>query len=299
MFEKMESSDFVNREHLGDYLEVEFDAYADDKGANEVETVKAAIHYYHNGEGDNIILLHGIGQSLYTWRRNFEVLIEKYSVYALDLPGHGYSSKPHISYSVEEFALAIEAFMDKLNIEKASFVAMGESAGYLLDFAEHNPDMVEKMIFVSPVINSHGGGILKSKVLNSVLGSISNKMTVTPQTIRAILEDCYFDRTLITNKVVEEYHNFFIEKEQKIIYKLCMANYDDEDTIAAAYTIKKPALVIFGNDDKITGGKDSDFKRISLENANMLNVRNCGYFVHEEKPEKANEAILEFLKYKR
>lgn len=299
MFEKMETDTFVNREHLGEYTEIEFETFVDNKGVEEMEKIKAALHYYKNGEGEPIILLHGIGQSLYTWRNNFEVLMEKHRVYALDLPGHGFSSKPHMAFSVEEFALALESFMDKLEIKQASFVAMGESAGYLLDFAEHNPESVNKLIFISPVLHSLGGGMLKSRVLNSVFGSLATKFSVNFQALKAVLDDCYFDRTLVTKAVVQEYLNFFTDKEQKVIYKLCMANYDDEDVVSAAYTIKKPSLVIFGNDDKITGGKDSDFKRISLENANMLNVRNCGYLVHEEKYDKVNEAILEFLKYKR
>jgi alpha-beta hydrolase superfamily lysophospholipase len=120
----MNKEHFLNREHSGEYTEVEFDTYITNKGKEEVLDIVTNIHYYEAGEGEPLILVHGIGQNSYTWRNIFYQLAKDFHVYAIDLPGHGFSGKPEISYTVEEFALAIEAFMNVKKIVSASFCAL-------------------------------------------------------------------------------------------------------------------------------------------------------------------------------
>ena len=72
---------FVNSEQVGDYVSVIMPA-ADGGEGEEIR-----IHYLEAGVGEPLLLIHGIGQSLYTWRRIFSDLSENYRVIALDLPG--------------------------------------------------------------------------------------------------------------------------------------------------------------------------------------------------------------------
>ena len=59
-------------------------------------------HYIAVGKGPPLILLHGLGASLITWRDNLEALSKNFRVYALDLPGHGDSDKPlDFDYSIK------------------------------------------------------------------------------------------------------------------------------------------------------------------------------------------------------
>ena len=51
-------------------------------------------HYVAAGEGEPLLLLHGLGASLMAWALNIEPLSQKFSVYAIDIPGHGDSEKP-------------------------------------------------------------------------------------------------------------------------------------------------------------------------------------------------------------
>ncbi len=297
MFEQIGRKSFLNREHTGEYVEIEFDTYVDSKGKEEVLDVVMPIHYYEAGEGDPLILVHGIGQSSYTWRKNFDELKESFHVFAIDLPGHGFSGKPEISYSVEEFALSIEAFMNANQIISASFCAFGEAAAYVLDFAIHNPERTKGIILISPVL-SGGGGLLKGRGLNSVFGAAASRMMVNPQVVRSVLEECYFDRTLVTEEVVGEYYNGMADRDFKAITRMCMGNYFDEEVISNTYGVKNPVLIVIASDDKITGGRNSEFLTLGFENGSLLDVRNCGYLVHEEKPEKVDQAIKTFLRAK-
>ena len=59
-----------------------------------VEVAGRAIRYLTRGEGGTpVILIHGFGGDLNNWLFNHEALAAKRVVHALDLPGHGSSSK--------------------------------------------------------------------------------------------------------------------------------------------------------------------------------------------------------------
>src|SRR5689334_15561788 len=57
----------------------------------EVDGVK--VHYVQAGTGKDLVLLHGIGASVFIWRFLFPLLQDRYRVTAVDLPGFGRSAK--------------------------------------------------------------------------------------------------------------------------------------------------------------------------------------------------------------
>jgi len=88
----------------------------------------ARIHYKSYGKGrDALVLIHGWGGNIDSWRDQIPELAKRNRVMALDLPGHGESDKPEISYSMDLFANAIDAVMRDAKVERA--VVIGHSMG--------------------------------------------------------------------------------------------------------------------------------------------------------------------------
>jgi pimeloyl-ACP methyl ester carboxylesterase len=66
------------------------------------------------GKGDTtLLLLHGYGESLTTWRAIFDRLAGRSKVIAIDLPGFGGSAKPDTSYSLSAMTDRLSSFMDR------------------------------------------------------------------------------------------------------------------------------------------------------------------------------------------
>ncbi|MEE8443686.1 MAG: alpha/beta fold hydrolase [Dehalococcoidia bacterium] len=105
-------------------------------------------HYIAAGEGQPLVLLHGLGASVVAWRRNIPALTERYAVYAPDLPGHGESAKPDIKYSLETGTRFTLEFITALRLERV--VLVGNSLGGLLALATalRNPDRVQALVLV-------------------------------------------------------------------------------------------------------------------------------------------------------
>ena len=80
MIKAVKIKDVINRESLGEKQRVIFNTIVgeNEEGQPEIAQVEANIHYYERGEGSNVILmLHGPGQSLYTYRNNFDALAKR------------------------------------------------------------------------------------------------------------------------------------------------------------------------------------------------------------------------------
>ena len=131
---------FINSKQMGSFVDVRFDIVGEHKHGKQSHTFEASIHYLDKGKGVPLVLVHGIGQSLYTWFKNIDYFVGKgYRVIALDLAGFGYSSHPNIYYTVEESVIILKVFLEKLNIEKAHFVGFSTGALSVVSLAHEHP----------------------------------------------------------------------------------------------------------------------------------------------------------------
>ena len=294
MLKHIGKNEFQNRETLGQYADIAFDTYVEMGGGKEsVETVNGRVHYFEKGEGEAVLLLHGLCQSLYTFRNNIGDLAEHYRVLAVDLPGQGYSDCLDMTYSIAEYALAMKAFADALGIEKLSIVGFGQACAYGLEFAEYNKDMVDKIVMINPgafAATDYPG----AKGIASGLGGTVNKFA-KEAFVRKCLEKAYFDKTLITDTIVEEYTRPMEDGDVRFATKQAAAAYDDRDTLARLSAMTKKMLLIRSKYDRVSSEADIKAYQESVRNGYVYEMRNCGYLLHEEKPAGANQAILEFL----
>lgn len=103
-------------------------AFAADGESQYAKLDGARVHYKSYGKGrDALVLIHGWTCNLDNWRDQIPDLSKRNRVIALDLPGHGQSDKPQISYTMDLFANAIDAVMRDAKVEHA--VLVGHSMG--------------------------------------------------------------------------------------------------------------------------------------------------------------------------
>ena len=89
----------------------------------EFEKNGCRMHYAQVGEGRDIVLLHGWGGCIDSWKPLMRDLQAHARVSALDFPGHGQSAEPPAPWDVSDFAQATAEWMRAAGIEKADVVA--------------------------------------------------------------------------------------------------------------------------------------------------------------------------------
>ena len=75
----------------------------------------AKLRYIKSGKGPVLILLHTLRTQLDLFEKVVPELSKRFTVYALDYPGHGYSDIPQARYDAAFFTKAVEGFLDKLS----------------------------------------------------------------------------------------------------------------------------------------------------------------------------------------
>lgn len=286
---------FENNEYIGAYADISFDIATETEMGSETLRFETKIHYYEKGEGQPLLFVHGMGQSLYTWRENIDFFAENgFRVIAPDMVGFGYSGHLNIYYTIEENALAIGSFLDVLGIKKTHIAGFSTGALSALQFAAANPKKVDKLVLVSP-----GGPNeqypLPLKLLTSGIGSFYFKHIFSEATARSVLSECYFDATQLTDNVLAGYYEPLRNKDTRETFVRCMIHYDDTFVKSKLKGINKKTLIFQGTEDRLHNDEIVRSVTSALQHKRYVRIRNCAHFVHEEKPDRFNKETLAFL----
>ena len=112
---------------------------------------RAVAVYDTGGEGEPVVLLHGLGTNLAFWRGTIPVLeAEGRRVIALDLPGYGLSDKDGVDGTMGGFATAVAGTMDALGVPEADVVGISMGGQIALTLALDHPDRVRRLALLSP-----------------------------------------------------------------------------------------------------------------------------------------------------
>jgi pimeloyl-ACP methyl ester carboxylesterase len=105
------------------------------------------VRLVRTGTGSAVVLIHGFGSSIYTWKDVIPALAAQYEVVALDLPGFGGSGRP-ADLSLDAFPRAVVGLMDRLGIERAALVgnSMGGAAAAIV--AATAPARVSRLVLL-------------------------------------------------------------------------------------------------------------------------------------------------------
>lgn len=107
------------------------------------------IAYRDEGEGEVLLLIHGMAGSSETWRSVIPPLSKKFRVIAPDLLGHGESAKPRTDYSLGAFAVWLRDFLDELGVSHATVVGHSLGGGVAMQFVYQHPDYAQRLILIS------------------------------------------------------------------------------------------------------------------------------------------------------
>ena len=102
------------------------------------------------GSGEpTLVLIHGFGDHLMTWRAIFDRLAEHHRVLAFDLPGFGVSEKPEARYTLEEMTARVRKLLAGI---RGPLVLVGHSMGgeIALNAALEEPDRIEALVLIAP-----------------------------------------------------------------------------------------------------------------------------------------------------
>jgi pimeloyl-ACP methyl ester carboxylesterase len=241
----------------------------------------ANIYYEIAGKGDPLILLHGIGSSSYSWRRQIQSLSLDFTVVAWDAPGYGGSSDPppEINPSMRFYADRLRGLIDLLGLDR--IFLLGHSSGGVAaqEFYRAFPERVRALIL------SDTRFVGTREALDERLTAIQ---TMGP--VRLAIER---GPRLLTRNASRDLVREVISIMSQIRrpgYEFAAIALAESDTREVIRNLGVPTLLIWGSEDEIT-----PLWTEVPAGAALKIIPNAGHLCYIEQPEQFNNIVADFL----
>ncbi len=222
------------------------------------------IHYSEKGNAKNpaLLLLHNLdpASSKEEWYRIDRELSEHFHIYELDLPGCGKSDKPNIIYINYMYVQLINDFINQIINKKTTICATAYSCSFTLMAARIYPEMIDKIIIISPpaidtfVKQAETKEKLIDKMLSiPIIGTFSYNCIMTKENILdRNTYDYFYNKVNIPDRYLDiSYYNaHYNHSNGKYLYGSIVSNYTNINLIHALPKIKHKIYLISHKDDK-------------------------------------------------
>lgn len=264
------------------------------------------VHYKQMGSGEPvIILLHGFGASVFSWREVMTPLANYGTVIAFDRPAFGLTQRPmpgewqgQNPYSPEAQVALVIGLMDALEVDRA--ILIGNSAGgtVALSTALANPQRINGLVLVDAAVYSGGGApawirpLLRLPQYDRVGQLISRSLL---QNGDRLIETAWHDPTRISPEVIEGYQKPLLANNwDRALWELTKASSESglADRLAE---LKLPVLVVSGDDDRIVPTDQSVRLSEEIAGARLVVFTACGHVPQEECPDQFLQAVKPFV----
>lgn len=282
------------------------DAYMNFRSEQKSHTVdKGEIKYIDRGEGEVILLLHGVPSSGWLYRKMMDGLVASgYRVIVPDMLGYGNSSNPegYELYKPEKQAERLVSLMDELGVKKWNHVFHDAGGMWTWELVRNHKHRVNKLVMLNSV-NLKEGFFPPLKMKDDMLAKTAmwgyRKHASNELLIDKLFEETVRKPELVTLSDKAGYRVPLLEGKTNGIYffftQTCNALPDYSSVIENA-NIK--TTVIWGKSDKMLQWKPQAkrlTKMLDIRQSDIHEIR-AKHFIQEEKPQEVNAIIVDFLR---
>lgn len=256
------------------------------------------VRYVRTGSGPAVVLVHGFGSSLATWKDVVPALARDHDVVALDLPGFGLSDQP-TDLSVEDFPRAIVGLMDRLGIDRAALVGNSLGGGACALVAGSRPERVSALVLVDAA-GFNLAPVDRPRLVRWTMGPAGELISRLPGkrvVVEAALHQVFHDPRLVTPERVAEYLQGAARPGTFASIRSLGDTLRDRATLVqdALPRVVAPTLVVWGADDRWIPPAHADRFVAAVEGARKVVIPDCGHVPQEEKPAELAKRVGEFL----
>jgi pimeloyl-ACP methyl ester carboxylesterase len=250
------------------------------------------LRYLVGGSGAPLVMLHTVRTQAEHFRHLIPLVQDRYTVYALDLPGMGYSQiVPGASYQEPAMRAAVKRLITRLDLRGVTL--LGESMGAVLALttAADLPERVERVVAVNAY--DYTGGIARSSLLARLIvtGVLAPGVgpTIAAQEPKPVMRAMLRGGLGDTDALREDYLDELLKVGQRPGYStVARAVYQNLPSLIAARSryreVTAPVHLVYGEKDW-SRPSDRQADRQLLPEADYTLVPGAGHFIALERPD--------------
>ena len=220
------------------------------------------------------ILVHGLGVSSRYMMPTAARLASHRTVYAPDLPGFGRSGRPQRALNLTELADALTHWLELLGIERAVLIANSIGCQIIVDLALRRPEMVERLVLVSPTVDRAARTVFRSFL--------------------RLLLDVPRERLSLGFIAALDYLRAGLGRTAQTF------GYAIQDEIEERLPgVRQPALVVRGEHDPVVPQNWAEEVAERLPAGQLVVIKGASHAVNHHSPEQLSRVVVDFLKQDR
>jgi pyruvate dehydrogenase E2 component (dihydrolipoamide acetyltransferase) len=248
------------------------------------------MRYLKMGEAEStpVVLVHGFGGDLNSWLFAQPALAQEHPVYAIDLPGHGGSSKQIERGDLAFLASAAFELMTALELVSVHVVGHSLGGATAFELALSHPECVKSVTLIAPV----GFGP------NINMQYVEGFMRATrPRQLRPIIEQLFANPALVGRKMLDDIISYkridgAVEALNTIAGTIFKDGRQAVELVPRLADLSMPVQIIWGESDRIIPAAHANGLPTSVR---VHVVPGAGHMVQMEKAEEVSDIIETFL----
>jgi len=256
------------------------------------------------GAGPALLILHGTGGHAETYQRNIGPLSRHYRVIVPDMIGHGFTDRPEIDYTLDDFSNHLFGLLDALGIDRAHI--SGESIGGCIAawMAIGRPERVERLILNTGILDRPDErGLVQLADLEQRTKKLAEDCSL--ETVRRRLEWLVLDKSKMTDEMVRIRHRIYnqpgmVDSLIHITMAVLSMNrglYCGRDYLARERMseIAQPTLVLWSDHNP---GKPFNVIKPAIDlipDAEVHIIESAAHWPQFEQPDRVNSLMIDFL----
>lgn len=226
--------------------------------------------YRTAGEGEPLVLVHGLAGSARSWRTTAADLARSYRVHLVDLPGFGAMSRPRSRFVLSEAAGWLAELLRELELGPAHLAGHSMGGYVSLRLAAEHPELVRRLVLAAPA------GVPAER-------SLPGHLLPLLRTLRRISPPD-FPPHLFNALRAGPWNLLRIARELLA-----------EDVRAELGRIRHPTLLIWGEEDPIIPPETGELFRREIPDSRLVVLPGAGHLLMDDRPHEFNRAVRSFL----
>lgn len=243
------------------------------------------IHYMSYGKGkEALVLIHGWTQNIDSWRDSDVEFAKRNRVILIDLPGHGKSDKPQVSYSMDYFARAVDAVLQDAKVKRAVLVGHSMGTPVARQFYRKYPKKTLAIVIVDGALRPLGDKAVIDRMLEGLRGP----------DYKGTMEQMFAGMSG-PGLATEAKERIAASSRATPQYVLVSAMEGMADaSIYGDDKINVPVLAVMAKNPFFPPNLEESYRAL-VPALDYQMWDNAGHFLMMEKPQEFNQAVLAFL----